>query len=84
MQLSAGSRGERGSLGELGEPGSATVEFIGAPSSDSKWNAVELGYFDSHLDKSYEDNKIVTMGKNVYYRSVILFVDVRTATRTSQ
>ena len=72
LQLPAGPRGERGPPGDPGEPGSATV---GASSSDSKWNAAELGYFDPHLDKSYGEGEIVTVGKDVYYRSVILFVE---------
>lgn len=41
---------------------------------DSRWNAADLGYFDPHLDKSYGEGEIVTVGKNVYYRSPILFV----------
>ena len=77
LHLSAKSREERGSsgeLGELGELGSATVESVEASSSNSKWNATELSYFDPYLNKSYEDSEIITIGKNVYYRSVILFI----------
>ena len=44
-------------------------------SSNSKWNATELGYFDPYLDKSYGEGEIITVKKNMYYRSVILFVE---------
>ena len=78
LHLPAGLRGERGPLEEseeLGELGSATVEVVGASSSNSRWNAIELGYFNSYLNKFYEESEIITMEKNVYYRSVILFVE---------
>ena len=33
-----------------------------------------MNYFDLFLNKSYEEGEIVTVEKDVYYRSVILFV----------
>lgn len=39
-----------------------------------RWNQVDLRYFDLHLDRAYGDSEIVLVGKNVYYRNVVLFV----------
>ena len=39
-----------------------------------RWNQADLGYFDPHLDKAYEEGEIVSVGKDVYYRNVVLFV----------
>ena len=51
------------------------------PSADSlpkttteRWNQSDLGYFDSHLDRAYGEGEIVLVGKDVYYRNVVLFV----------
>ena len=77
LQLPARPRGERGSLEEseeLEDPGSITVKAVATPSSNSKWNTIELGYFDPHLNKSYDKGEIITIKKDIYYRSVILFV----------
>lgn len=40
-----------------------------------RWNVIDLGYFDPHLDKSYGEREIVTVGKDLYFRSVILFIE---------
>ena len=34
-----------------------------------------LDYFDPHLDKSHGEGRIITVGKDIYYRSAILFVE---------
>ena len=39
-----------------------------------RWNQSDLGYFDPHLDKAHGEGKIVSVGKDVYYRNVVLFV----------
>ena len=39
-----------------------------------RWNQSDLGYFDPHLDKAHGEGEIVSVGKNVYYRNVVLFV----------
>lgn len=51
------------------------------PSNDSlsktklmRWNQSDLGYFDPHLDRVYGKDEIVLVGKDVYYRNVILFI----------
>ena len=42
--------------------------------STERWNQADLGYFDSHLDSTYGEVEIVSVGKDVYYRNVVLFV----------
>lgn len=51
------------------------------PSSDSlpkktteRWNQADLGYFDPHLNRAYGEGEIVSVGKDVYYKNVELFV----------
>ena len=39
------------------------------------WKADEISLFDSHLNKSYKDSEIVTVSKDVYYWSVMLFIE---------
>lgn len=39
-----------------------------------RWNQADLGYFDLHLDKAYGEGEIVSVGKDVYYRNVVFFV----------
>ena len=39
-----------------------------------RWNTANIEYFDSYLNKSYEEDEIVTIEKNIYYRNVMLFV----------
>ena len=43
--------------------------------SDNKWKAEELGFFDPYLTSSLGLGDVVTVGKELYYRSVILFID---------
>lgn len=38
-----------------------------------KSNQADLSYFDPHLDRAYKEGEIVLVGKNIYYRNVILF-----------
>lgn len=38
------------------------------------WNQADLGYFKPHLNKAHKEGEIVLVGKNVYYRNVIFFV----------
>lgn len=43
--------------------------------SQEKWNQADLGYFDPHLDtKAHGVGEVVSVGKDVYYRNVVLFV----------
>ena len=42
--------------------------------STEQWNQANLGYFDPHLDRAYREGEIVSVGKDVYYKNVILFV----------
>ncbi len=50
------------------------------PAADSllkaieKWNQADLGYFNPHLDRAHGEGEIVSLGKDVYYRNVVLFV----------
>lgn len=41
----------------------------------NRWNQSTFGYFDLHLDtKAHGKGKVVLVGKNVYYKNVVLFV----------
>lgn len=40
----------------------------------NRWNQSDLCYFNSHLDKAHDESKIVSVGKDVYYRNIVLFV----------
>ena len=42
--------------------------------STERWNQANLGYFDPHLYRAYGEGEIVSVGKDVYYRNVVLFV----------
>ncbi len=42
--------------------------------STKRWNQADLGYFDPHLDRVHGEDEIVLVGKDVYYRNVVLFV----------
>ncbi len=39
-----------------------------------RWNQSDLDYFDPHLNKAHGEGEIVLVGKDVYYRNVVLFV----------
>lgn len=39
-----------------------------------RWNQVNLGYFDPHLDRAHSKGEIVLVDKDVYYKNVVLFV----------
>ena len=40
-----------------------------------RWNQANLGYFDPHLDtKAHGEGEVVSVGKDVYYRNVVLFM----------
>lgn len=42
--------------------------------STEQWNQADLGYFDPHLDKAHGESKVISVGKDVYYRNIVLFV----------
>lgn len=39
-----------------------------------KWNQADLGYFNLHVDKAHGEGKLVSVGKDIYYKNVVLFV----------
>lgn len=39
-----------------------------------RWNQANLRYFDPHLDRAHEKGEVVSVGKDVYYRNIVLFV----------
>ena len=39
-----------------------------------RWNQADLDYFDPHLDRAHSEGEIVLVGKDVYYKNVVLFV----------
>ena len=42
--------------------------------STKRWNQANLGYFDHHLDKAHGEDKVMFIGKDVYYRNIVLFI----------
>lgn len=38
------------------------------------WNQANLGYFNPHFDRVYKEDEIVLVGKDVYYKNIILFI----------
>ena len=39
------------------------------------WKVNKITLFNSHLNKSHKDSKIVTVSKDIYYQSVMLFIE---------
>ena len=37
-------------------------------------NQADLGYFVSQINKTYGEGEIIWIGKNVYYKNVVIFV----------
>ncbi len=60
------------------DPDAAPKALPGADSlskvSTERWNQADLGYFDPHLDRAHGEGEVVLVGKDVYYRNVVLFV----------
>ncbi len=42
--------------------------------STERWNQADLGYFEPHLNRAHGEGEMVLVGKDVYYRNVVLFV----------
>ena len=42
---------------------------------NQKWRADEIGFFDPQLDLSFGEGDIVTVGKDIYYRSANVFCE---------
>ncbi len=59
-------------------PDAAPKAHLGADplpkSTTERWNQADLGYFDPYLDRAHGERKIVSVGKDVYYRNIVLFV----------
>ena len=57
--------------------GNNTGPTVSVPSvsTSSHWKADEVGLFDPHLDKSHEEGEVVTVSKEIYYWSVMLFIE---------
>ena len=70
-----GQQGEQGPVGPEGPTGPQAESSSSNNGNNERWNPADLGYFDPHLDKSYGEGEIVTVGKDIYYRSVILFIE---------
>ena len=39
------------------------------------WKMNKISLFNPHLNKSYEEGEIVTVEKNIYYQSIMLFIE---------
>lgn len=72
VQVAAGNNGN-GATGAA--PTNPTPTPILPTPPSTHWRADEIGLFDPHLDKSHGDGEIATVGKDVYYRSVMLFIE---------
>ena len=42
--------------------------------STERWNQVDLGYFNLYFDKVHRKSEVIFVGKDVYYKNVVLFV----------
>lgn len=42
--------------------------------STERWNQANLGYFDPHFDRVYEEDEVVFVGKEVYYKNIVLII----------
>lgn len=42
--------------------------------TNKRCDQADLGYFNPHCDKAHDKAVIVLVGKNVYYKNVILFI----------
>lgn len=42
--------------------------------STKNWNQIHLDYFNFCLDKVYGKSEIVLVGKNLYYKNIVLFI----------
>ena len=73
VQVAAGNNGNGTTGAAPTNPTPTPTPTTPAPSTH--WRADEIGLFDPHLDKSHGDGEIVTVGKDVYYRSVMLFIE---------
>ena len=70
-----------GPPGPQGPPGSEGPQGPQGPQGDTlqtgegRFNAREIGFFDPHLDKAYGPGDVVTVGNEIYYRDVTLFIE---------
>ena len=59
-------------------PDATPKAFLGGDplpkASTERWNQADLGYFNLHLDTAHGEGEIVSVGKDVYYRNVIFFI----------
>lgn len=55
-------------------PTSAYEMFGNQAPHNKRWNQANLGYFDPHLDVSYEIGEIVLLSKKVYFWNVVVFI----------
>lgn len=58
----------------FGNAKSTSIANLMLKTSQERWNQVELGYFDPHFDKAHKESEIMLIGKDVYYRNIVLFV----------
>lgn len=63
-------------LTPLADPGIFPKSSLLPESSlkNERWNQAKLGYFNSHLDGAHGKGEVVSLGKEVYYKNVVLFV----------
>ena len=68
---------ESGSSTPLSDPNASSQlsppADLPSKSTESR-NQADMGYFDPHLDRVHGEGKIVLVGKDVYYKNVVLFV----------
>lgn len=39
-----------------------------------RWNQSDLDYFNPYFDRSHSNGEIVLVGKDIYYKNVVLFI----------
>lgn len=72
---------ESSPLPDVQAPSNPAINFATAFSLDlaskgpqKRWNQADFGYFDPYLNKTHGKGKIVSVGKDIYYKNVVLFV----------
>ena len=71
MVIQAGNNGN----GTTGATPTNPMPTPTTPAPSTHWRADEIGLFNPHLDKSHGDSEIATVGKDVYYCSIMLFIE---------
>lgn len=48
--------------------------YLGIKTMTKRCNQADLDYFDSHFNRAHGKDEIVLIGKYIYYRNIVLFI----------